>query len=71
MTPDQINREHGKPVWTCYACKATTGLEWWNGLSVAVCSGNDACRKKYSDFLSREIQAEKDFEDYVQENAPY
>lgn len=43
MTPDQINIKHGKPSWRCNTCGATTGLIWWNGLSVAVCGANESC----------------------------
>jgi hypothetical protein len=70
VSPDAINREHGKPVWTCYGCKAEAGLHWWNGLSVAVCDKPE-CHAKYRDDLSREIQAERDYEDYIRENAPW
>lgn len=43
MTPDQINAKHGKAMWRCNSCGATSGLTWWNGLSVAVCSANKKC----------------------------
>lgn len=45
MTPDQINTQHGKPSWRCNTCGATSGLTWWNGLSVAVCRDNANCRR--------------------------
>ena len=70
MSPDEINRQHGKPTWRCYGCKAESGLHWWNGLSVAVCDKQE-CHNKYRDDISREIQAQQDFEDYVRENAPW
>lgn len=45
MSPDQINAKHGKASWRCNSCGATSGLEWWNGLSVAVCRGKPECRR--------------------------
>lgn len=55
MTPDQINEKHGKPSWRCNTCRATSGLKWWNGLSVAVCSGNPDCSKAESEKYARAI----------------
>lgn len=71
MSPDAINAQFGKPVWTCYTCKAETGLHWWNGLSVAVCINKPECGAAYSRDLSKSVQEEQDFQDYVKENAPW
>lgn len=49
MSPDQINAKHGKASWRCNSCGATSGLMWWNGLSVAVCSDNRQCSKVESE----------------------
>lgn len=70
MSPDAINKAHGKPVWQCWGCKVDSGLHWWNGLSVAVCQRPE-CGEAYSAFLSESIQEQQDFDDYVRENAPY
>jgi ribosomal protein S14 len=43
MTPDKINEKHGRAAWRCNSCGATSGLMWWNGMSVAICRGNDRC----------------------------
>lgn len=66
MSPDEINKQFGKPVWRCFGCKAETGLHWWNGLSVAVCNKIE-CHNAYRDFISEEIQRERRFEDYCRE----
>jgi len=70
VTPDEINRQHGKPVWRCWCCKAENGLHWWNALSVAVCN-KTVCHDAYRDFLSEEARREEAFRHYVQENAPW
>jgi len=70
MSPDEINREHGKPVWRCFGCKTDAGLHWWNSLSVAVCD-ESACSAAYRDALSKSVREQEDFEAYVRENAPY
>lgn len=68
MSPDAINREHGKPSWRCWHCKAESGLKWWNGLSVAVCVDKPECGQAYSKCLSDEIAAEEAFQAYCREN---
>lgn len=65
-SPDEINREHGTPVWMCFGCKATNGLRWWNGLSVAVCSKPE-CSKAYGRFIADEADAEERYRAYVRE----
>lgn len=69
MTPDEINTQFGKPVWTCYGCKGQTGLHWWNGLSVAVCQTSE-CSKKYVEHITRQAEEEQWYEEYLKENAP-
>lgn len=66
MSPDEINKKHGRPSWTCWSCKAASGLEWWNGLSVAVCSAKPECGKAYSEFLTRQASEEQAFRDHVE-----
>jgi hypothetical protein len=68
MSPDQINAQHRAPVWKCWTCKAESNLEWWNGLSVAVCYGNQKCRKGYSDFLVDQAAAEEAYQAHIREN---
>lgn len=45
MSPDKANAKFGRVVWRCNSCGATENLEWWNGLSVAVCIGKEECHK--------------------------
>lgn len=47
LSPEGINKTHGRAVWTCWGCKAETGLHWHNGWSVAMCS-NPACASAYT-----------------------
>ncbi|CAN7366428.1 hypothetical protein LJR074_002167 [Acidovorax sp. LjRoot74] len=58
MTPDQINAGRSKPVWRCNTCGATSGLKWWNGLSVAVCRDNPQCgaaeSQKFADAMAEQ-----------------
>lgn len=68
MSPDQINQQHGKPVWTCFGCKAESGLHWWNGLSVAVCRDKPECGKAYGSFIADEAAKEQAYQEYVKEN---
>ena len=62
MTPDQINEKHGKPSWRCNSCGAASGLMWWNGLSVAVCSQRSECSKAESDKFAAGAQEEAERE---------
>jgi hypothetical protein len=66
MSPNQINREHGKPVWKCWHCRAESGLHWWNGLSVAVCD-NKECSDACTQFINDEAEREQAYQDYVRE----
>lgn len=59
MTPDEINQKHGKPTWRCWHCRAESGLEWWRGMSVAVCERNSECSAAFSAFAAAK-QAEQD-----------
>ena len=67
LSPEEINRKHGKPTWTCWSCKAETGLHWHNGWSVAVCSKPE-CAKAYNDRCARQIADAEAFEQYCKEN---
>lgn len=62
MSPDQINEKHGKPSWRCNSCGATSGLEWWNGLSVAVCRGKPECRRIESEKYAVAVAAMEEAE---------
>ena len=67
LSPEGINRAHGKPTWRCWSCKATTGLHWHNGWSVAVCN-DPACASAYNAMIAEQLTAEASFEAYVKEN---
>lgn len=67
MTPDQINKQHGKPSWKCWACKSETNLGWWNGLSVAVCFSKPECSKAVGEFFKEEQEKEDAYQEYVRE----
>lgn len=66
MSPDQINAEHGQPLWTCVTCKVTSGLHWWNGLSVAVCDRAE-CSKAFNDKCVEREAAEAAYQAHVRE----
>ena len=61
LSPEGINREHGKPTWTCWKCKAETGLHWHNGWSVAMCYRPE-CGAEYNAMIKRQ---EDDHESYL------
>lgn len=65
-SPDQINKAAGQAVWKCWGCKAESGLHWWNGLSVAVCSDPD-CSSAYSRYTARQAEEDAAFEAYRSE----
>ncbi|CAM8627472.1 hypothetical protein MCEMSHM24_02726 [Comamonadaceae bacterium] len=67
LSPEGINREHGKPTWTCWKCKAETGLHWHLGLSVAVCSKPE-CANAYNDMCAAQIAEQEEFDAYCREN---
>jgi len=67
MSPDEINKQHGKASWKCWHCKAESNLHWWNGLSVAVCVAKPECRKALSSFYAEEAAAEAAYQQYVRE----
>lgn len=54
LSPEGINRSHGKATWKCWGCKAETGLHWHNGWSVAMCNKPE-CAKAYTDMCSEQI----------------
>ena len=37
MSPDEINKSHGKVVYRCRVCRVESGLVWFNGTSCPVC----------------------------------
>lgn len=66
LSPEGINREHGKPVWKCWGCKTETGLHWHNGWSVAMCN-NPECAKGYDEMCRAQIEAQESLEAYAEE----
>jgi hypothetical protein len=70
VSPDEINKEWGRPVWTCFHCKAESNLEWWNGLSVAVCRRKPECGQAYSALISRQVAEEEAYQDYAAQYGP-
>ena len=66
LSPDGINKSHGKPTWKCWGCKAETGLHWHFGLSVAVC-GKPECAQAYNEMCARELAAQEAFDAYAKE----
>ncbi|UZZ64559.1 hypothetical protein [Curvibacter phage PCA1] len=66
LSPEGINRKHGKPVWVCWGCKTDKGLHWYNGWSVAVCQKPE-CSKAYSDMCQQQIAEQESFDAYCRE----
>jgi hypothetical protein len=66
MSPEAINAEFGKPVWKCVTCKAETGLHWWNGLSVAMCSRPE-CSKAFGEKCKAQADAQDAYEAHCRE----
>jgi len=66
LSPEGINRTHGKPVWVCWGCKKETGLHWHNGWSVAMCRDPN-CAKKYNELLQEQQAAEDSYQAYCKE----
>lgn len=66
LSPEGINRAHGKPTWVCWGCKATTGLRWHLGLSVAVC-GKPECGAAYNAMCKEQIDEQERFDAYCRE----
>lgn len=64
LSPEGINRSHGKATWKCWGCKAETGLHWHNGWSVAMCD-NPECAKRYDEMCRHELEAAAAEEDYA------
>lgn len=67
MSPDQINAKHGKPSWRCVTCRAESGLHWWRGMSVAVCS-KPVCSKAFGDKCRRQEEEQDAFDNHVREH---
>ena len=63
LSPEGINRTHGKPTWRCWGCKAETGLHWHYGLSVAMCN-NPECGKAYNEMCRQQVEAQESYEAY-------
>ena len=64
LSPEGINRTHGKPVWRCWGCKSETGLHWHNGWSVAMCQ-KAACATAYNKMCAEQIAEQSNFEEHV------
>ena len=68
LSPEGINREHGRAVWRCWGCKTDTCLHWLNGWSVAVCP-NTECSSAYMQMVQAQEAEREEFEIYCRENA--
>ncbi len=66
LSPEEINRRHGRATWTCWGCKAATGLHWHNGWSVAMC-GNPACAGKYDAMCAEQLESEERMRAYEED----
>ena len=66
LSPEGINRSHGKPTWRCWGRKAETGLHWHNGWSVAMCRRPE-CAKGYNDMCRAQEDAQENYEAYCRE----
>lgn len=62
MSPDEINKQHGKAVYRCRNCRTEEGLHWYRDTSCPVCS-NDACIKLCDDEWREMLTAPKEEED--------
>lgn len=71
MSPEDINKNHGKPTWRCWHCRSETKLMWWRGLSIAVCCDDLECDKAIGAFFAEEIAKEEAYEAYCRENHPW
>lgn len=67
LSPEGINRSHGKPTWTCWGCRAEADLHWHNGWSVAMCRKPE-CAAKYDAMCKRQIEEQEALDHYVREN---
>lgn len=67
LSPEGINKSHGKPTWTCWSCKAEADLHWHNGWSVAMCQKPE-CAAKYDAMCKRQTEEQEAFDQYVMEN---
>jgi hypothetical protein len=70
LSPEGINKSHGKSVWRCYGCNAEASLHWHNGFSVAMCNKPE-CAKAYNDMCAEQIAAQESYEQYCRENCPW
>ncbi len=66
LSPEDINRKHGKPTWTCWGCKAETGLHWHNGWSVAMCE-NPECAAAFDAMCHAQEESAKAVRAYTKE----
>lgn len=66
MTPKQINDLHGKSVWTCVRCQTVDNLQWWNGLSVAICD-NPKCNDDWNRISAEDREQQDAYEAYAKE----
>lgn len=66
LSPEGINKAHGKATWVCWGCKAEVGLHWHRGWSVAMCRRPE-CAKGYDDMCAAQEAERESFEGYVAE----
>lgn len=67
LSPEGINRTHGKATWKCWGCKAETGLHWHHGWSVAMCD-KPQCAKGYDEMCRSQEESAAAYEDYCRDN---
>ena len=67
VSPDEINAKSGITLWRCFGCKVASGLHWWNGLSVAVCSKQE-CSQAYVQLLQDQYAAEQSLAEHIREH---
>lgn len=66
LSPEGINRDHGKAVWVCWGCKAETGLHWHNGWSVAMCQKPE-CAKGFDELVAYQEAQEAAYQAHIAE----
>ena len=58
LSPEGINKSHGKPTWRYWGCQSETGLHWHNGWSVAMCN-KPYCAKAYNNMCREQVEAQE------------
>lgn len=66
LSPEGINKAHGKATWKCWGCKSETGLHWHNGWSVAMCKKPE-CAASYNTMCKSQLDEQAALEKYYEE----